>query len=155
MYFRIKTITKTIFFILFYCDTDNIFLWEPFAYSREISFLLMPFSIIFIAASLVQSNLTRILRHPMLIGVLIWSFCHLLSNGDLRSIILFASLGVYSIIDIIYTRKAAPPAISFPASKDAMVIASGLIAYSVLLYFHQYVSGEQIVEKNNLFFFLP
>jgi len=35
-----------------------------------------------------------------------------------------------------------------------IVIVVGLILYSILLYLHQYVSGEQIVEKNNLSFFL-
>ena len=42
-----------------------------------------------------------------------------------------------------------------PVIKDVIVIVAGLILYSILLYFHQYVSGEQIVEKNNLLFFLP
>jgi len=137
------------------CETDNLFLWDPFEYSREISFLLMPVSIIFIVAFLIESNFKRILRHPMLISVLIWSLCHLLSNGNLRSIILFASFGTYSLIDLILTRKSTEQVSSYPITKDALVIVIGLIMYSIILYFHQYISGVQIVERNNFFFFLP
>ena len=137
------------------CETDNFFLWDSFEYSKEISFLLMPISIIFIVASQMKSNIKKVVRHPMLIGVLIWSFVHLLSTGDLRSIILFASFGAFSIIDIIFTRKTAEQGISFSILNDVVVIVVGLVLYSIILYFHEYVSGLQIVERGNLLFFLP
>ena len=137
------------------CETDNFYLWESFEYSREISFLLMPFCIIFLVASQMKSNIKKVVRHPMLIGVLIWSFVHFLSNGDFRSIILFASFGVFSIIDIIFTRKTEEQGTSFSILNDVVVIFVGLVLYSIILYFHEYVSGEQIVERGNLLFFLP
>ena len=137
------------------CETDNFYLWDSFEYSKEISFLLMPICIIFIVASQMKSNIKKVVRHPMLIGVLIWSFVHLLSTGDLRSIILFASFGAFSIIDIIFTRKTAEQGISFSILNDVVVIVVGLVLYSIILYFHEYVSGLQIVERGNLLFFLP
>ena len=137
------------------CETDNFYLWDSFEYSKEISFLLMPISIIFIVASQMKSNIKKVVHHPMLIGVLIWSFVHLLSTGDLRSIILFASFGAFSIIDIIFTRKTAEQGISFSILNDVIVIVVGLVLYSIILYFHEYVSGVQIVERGYLLFFLP
>ena len=137
------------------CETDNFYLWDSFEYSKEISFLLMPICIIFLVASQMKSNIKKVVRHPMLIGILIWSFVHLLSTGDLRSIILFASFGAFSIIDIIFTRKTAEQGISFSILNDVVVIVVGLVLYSVILYFHEYVSGLQIVERGNLLFFLP
>ena len=137
------------------CETDNFYLWDSFEYSKEISFLLMPISIIFLVASQMKSNIKKVVHHPMLIGVLIWSFVHLLSTGDLRSIILFASFGAFSIIDIIFTRKTAEQGISFSILNDVVVIVVGLVLYSIILYFHEYVSGLQIVERGNLLFFLP
>ena len=137
------------------CETDNFYLWGSFEYSKEISFLLMPISIIFIVASQMKSNIKKVVHHPMLIGVLIWSFVHLLSTGDLRSIILFASFGAFSIIDIIFTRKTVEQGISFSILNDVVVIVVGLVLYSIILYFHEYVSGLQIVERGNLLFFLP
>ena len=35
------------------CNTNNIHFWEPLEYSREISFILMPISIILLVAFLV------------------------------------------------------------------------------------------------------
>ena len=137
------------------CETDNFYLWDSFEYSKEISFLLMPISIILIVASKMKSNIKKVVHHPMLIGVLIWSFVHLLSTGDLRSIILFASFGAFSIIDIIFTRKTAEQGISFSILNDVVVIVVGLVLYSIILYFHEYVSGVQIVERGYLLFFLP
>ena len=43
----------------------------------------------------------RITRHPFLWGVAIWSAGHLLVNGDLAGIALFASLGVLAILGTI------------------------------------------------------
>ena len=137
------------------CETDNFYLWNSFEYSREISFLLMPISIIFIVASQIKSNIKNVLGHPMLFGVLIWSFVHLLSTGDLRSIILFLSFAAYSIIDIVFTKKTTEQGISYSITNDIVVIVVGLVLYSIILYFHEYVSGVQIVERDNLFFFVP
>ena len=137
------------------CETDNFYLWNSFEYSREISFILMPISIIFIVASQIKSNIKNVLGHPMLFGVLIWSFVHLLSTGDLRSIILFLSFAAYSIIDLIFTKKTSRNEISYSIANDIVVIVVGLVLYSIILYFHEYVSGVQIVEGGNLLFFLP
>jgi len=137
------------------CETDNFYLWNSFEYSREISFLLMPISIIFIVASQIKSNIKKVIGHPMLFGVLIWSFVHLLSTGDLRSIILFLSFAAYSIIDMVFTKKTTEQGISYSITNDIVVIVTGLVVYSIILYFHEYVSGVQIVERDNLFFFIP
>ena len=91
----------------------------------------------------------------MIFGVLIWSLVHLLSTGDLRSIILFLSFAAFSIIDIVFTKITAEQGISYSITNDIVVIVTGLVVYSIILYFHEYVSGVQIVERDNLFFFVP
>ena len=68
------------------CDTNNIHFWEPLEYSREISFILMPLSIILLVAFLVESNIKRILYHPWLFAIIIWSFCHLISSSPEKHI---------------------------------------------------------------------
>lgn len=102
-----------------------------------------------------KSNIKKVVPHPIQIVVLIWSFVHLLSTGDLRAIILFLSFAAYSIIDLIFTKKTGGNEISYSIANDIVVIVVGLVLYSIILYFHEYVSGVQIVEKGNLLFFLP
>jgi len=100
----------------------------------------MPISLILLFGFLVESNIKRILRHPWLIAIILWSICYLISNGDLRSFLLFTSFGVYSIIDIVFSKKELQSSDNLPVTKDVILIVTGLILYSILLYFHQYVS---------------
>ena len=120
--------------------------WDHLPYSREIALVLMPISMVLLAAANVQTNIKRFTKHPMLIGILIWSFVHLISNGDLRSIILFVSFGVYALIDIIFSKKVLTieKTANYTLTKDVIVVIIGLLVYSIILHFHQYIAGVVI-----------
>ena len=120
--------------------------WDPLPYSREITLALMPISMVLLAAANVQTNIKRFIKHPMLIAVLIWSFVHLIANGDLRSIMLFGSFGVYALIDIIFSKKVLTTnnTTNYTLAKDIIVIIIGLLIYAVIVYFHQYIAGVVI-----------
>ena len=120
--------------------------WDHLPYSREIALVLMPISMVLLAAANVQTNIKRFIKHPMLIGILIWSFVHLIANGDLRSIMLFGSFGVYALIDIIFSKKVLTTniAANYTLSKDIMVIIIGLVVYFIVVYLHQFIAGVTI-----------
>ncbi|MBL9034169.1 MAG: NnrU family protein, partial [Rhodospirillaceae bacterium] len=61
----------------------------------------MAIAFILMATAYVPGRLRRLLKHPMLAGVLIWSVLHLLANGDLASNVLFGSFAVWSVFAII------------------------------------------------------
>ncbi len=42
-------------------------------------------------------GIVRITRHPFLVGVALWATIHLVGNGDVASLLLFASLAVVSV----------------------------------------------------------
>ena len=68
---------------------------------RHITIGLMLLASIFMAAAFVPSHIKSKLKHPMLAGIKTWALAHLLSNGDLGSILLFGSFlawGVYARI---------------------------------------------------------
>jgi uncharacterized membrane protein len=121
-------------------------IWDPLPYSKEIALALMPISIVLLTAANVQTNIKRFIKHPMLIGILIWSFVHLIANGDLRSIILFASFGVYALIDIIFSKKVLMTnnTANYTLTKDIIVVIIGLLVYAIIVYFHQYIAGVAI-----------
>ncbi|MBK5933264.1 NnrU protein [Rhodovulum imhoffii] len=52
-----------------------------------------------------QSHLRGAIRHPMLIGFLLWTIAHLLVNGDLASIVLFGGLGVWALAAIVLINR--------------------------------------------------
>lgn len=113
-------------------------LWTPPSWGGNAALLIMPFSFILLAASQMRSNFKRHTRNPMLWGVTLWSVAHLLANGDLASLILFGSFGVYSLFDIwsANMRGALRQEIKYPLVKDAMTIAVGLVVYSAFLWLH-------------------
>ena len=121
-------------------------IWDPLPYSKELALTLMPISIVLLVAANIQTNIKRLTKHPMLIGILIWSFVHLLSNGDLRSIILFVSFGVYALIDIIFSKKVLTTnnTANYTLTKDIIVVIIGLLVYAIIVYFHQYIAGVVI-----------
>ena len=118
-------------------------LWQPPAFGRKLTTILMPVAIILVVAMHGSSNIKRWVRNPMLWGFTIWSVAHLLSNGNLRDLLLFGSILAYSVLAIISShvqgKTSAAPAV--PYYKDAIVVVAGLIITAALVYFHGSLSG--------------
>ncbi len=72
----------------------------PPAWGALAANVLVFIALVLFAASGVASNLKRLVRHPQLTGVLVWSGAHLLSNGEDRSLVLFGGLGLWAIVAI-------------------------------------------------------
>jgi len=144
--FSLIALVGFLMIIYSYSRTDFYPIWNPLPYSKEIALLLMPISIILLVAANIQTNIKKFIKHPMLIGILIWSFVHLIANGDLRSIILFASFGVYALIDIIFSNKVLTTnnTANYTLTKDIIVVIIGLLVYAIIVYFHQHIDGVVI-----------
>ncbi len=129
-----------------FSSADYYPIWDPLPYSKGLALTLMPISIVLLASANMQTNIKRFIKHPMLIGIFIWSFVHLIVNGDLRSIILFASFGVYALIDIIFSKKVLTTnnTANYTLTKDIIVVIIGLLVYAIVVYFHRYIAGVAI-----------
>jgi uncharacterized membrane protein len=125
-----------------------IAVWTPPAFMRHITVGLMLFAAIFLTAAFVPSHIKAKLKHPMLASVKTWALAHLLSNGDLGSIILFGSFLAWGV----YARIAAKRRGDTGATKaptgwigDVIVVVLGIVIYLVLgFYFHPYVIGQPV-----------
>ncbi len=130
-----------------YRSTDWIPIWDPPRWTRHASALLMLFSIIFVLAAYLPGHIKRTLKHPMLAGVKLWAFAHLISNGDLGSIVLFGSLlawAVYARIAVKRRERTEPrPAVVVSGWRnDAVAVVVGVIVYFALGYiFHPLLIG--------------
>ena len=67
---------------------DLVQLWTPPAFMRHVTIGLVLFAMIFVVAAFFPSHIKTRLKHPMLAGVKTWALAHLLSNGDLGSVLL-------------------------------------------------------------------
>ena len=129
---------------------DLIQLWSPPAFMRHITIGLVFFAAIFIVAAFVPSHIKTRLKHPMLAGVKAWALAHLLSNGDLGSVLLFGTFlawGVYARIAA--KRRGDIGAAATPApdgwTSDVIVVALGTAIFLALgFWFHPYVIGVPV-----------
>jgi uncharacterized membrane protein len=123
-------------------------IWSPPAFMRHITVGLMLFAVIFFTAAFIPSHIKAKLKHPMLAGVKTWALAHLLSNGDLGSILLFGAFlawGVYARIAA--KRRGDLGAITAPAgyTNDIIVVVIGIVIYLALGYaFHPMVIGVPV-----------
>ena len=129
---------------------DLVQLWSPPAFMRHITIGLVFFAVVFVVAAFFPSHIKTRLKHPMLAGVKTWALAHLLSNGDLGSVLLFGTFlawGVYARIAA--KRRGDVGAAAKPASNgwtnDIIVVALGTAIFLALgFWFHPYVIGVPV-----------
>ena len=95
-------------------------------------------------ASQMKGYLKRVLRHPQMIGTLLWAGSHLLTNGDSRSVMLFGSLAAWAILEILLCNRRDGPRIELPTASvkaDVIAVVVGTIAFAVLGHFHVALFG--------------
>ena len=131
-----------------YRADEWIQVWSPPAFMRHITIGLMLFATIFIVAAFIPSHIRTRLKHPMLASIKTWAFAHLLSNGDLGSILLFGAFlawGVYARIAAKRRGDLGPRTAPAGWTNDAIVVAVGIVVYLALGYvFHPVVIGAPV-----------
>ena len=80
-----------------YRRTGWIDVWSPPSFLRHVTVGLMLISVILVLAAYLPGHIKTWTKHPMLAGIKIWAFAHLLSNGDLGSILLFGSFIAWAV----------------------------------------------------------
>lgn len=79
---------------------DLVVLWQPPVAMRHIASLLTLASFILLTAAYVPGNSIKArLRHPMILGVKLWAFAHLLANGMLADLVLFGAFLLWAVLD--------------------------------------------------------
>jgi uncharacterized membrane protein len=132
-----------------YRATGWIDIWSPPPWTRHVTLLLVWPAIICIVAAYIRGDIMRVLKHPMLVGVKLWALAHLISNGDLGSIILFGSILAWAVFDrITLKRRSDPGAPPFPVGgrrNDFFAVALGTLIYFALgFWFHPWAIGVPV-----------
>lgn len=102
-------------------NSDYVSLWDAAAWQAAVTLVTAPVALFLVLAGLLGTNpvsisfrggatlgaVTTITRHPVLWGFILWSFGHLAPNGDLRSLILFGGLGLFSVAGLFVLDRRA------------------------------------------------
>jgi uncharacterized membrane protein len=126
---------------------EPVVLWSPPVWAPHLAalFTLLAF-ILFPAAHMRGNHFKSLLKHPMVIGVGLWAFAHLVANGTLNALVLFGAFLVWAIVDYAAARRRdRAQQIVYPdgtLSRDVMAVVAGAIAWFVFAFFlHGWLIG--------------
>jgi uncharacterized membrane protein len=125
-------------------------IWSPPKALKHLNVALMLPAVILVVAAYLRGRIYTAVKHPMLAGVKLWAFGHLLANGDLGGIILFGSFLAWAVFDRISLKRrtdpGAPPIPVGGVTNDLIAIAVGIVAYLALAFaFHPVVIGVPVM----------
>ena len=126
--------------------------WSPPDFMRHITIGLNWFAVVLVLAAYLPGHIKAKTKHPMLAGIKFWAFGHLLSNGDLGSIILFGSFLAWAVYARIAAKKrdAAGDITRVGMAdrgwaNDAIAVGLGTVLYLALAYvFHPAIIGVPV-----------
>ena len=116
--------------------------WKPFAIA-----LMLPAFVLVVAGlatpnptSVAQEGLVaqapqgivRVTRHPFLMGVALWSVIHLIGNGDVASLLFFASLALVSVAGTVSIDAKRRRALGEPAW-DVFARRTSILPFAAIL----------------------
>lgn len=126
-----------------------VVLWVPPVWTRHLAALLTLVSFVLIAAAYVRGNrIKAAVGHPMIAGVKVWAFAHLVANGNLADVVLFGAFLVWAIVDFIASRRrdraagTRYPAGTFP--RDVVTVGAGVAGWALFAWvLHGMLIGVQ------------
>jgi uncharacterized membrane protein len=131
-----------------YRATEYTQIWSPPAGMRHVTVGLMLIASILLAAYAIPSHIKARAKHPLIVATKTWALAHLLSNGDLGSIILFGALlawAVYAFVSAKHRKDVVLPVAPAGWGNDVFVMIVGVALYLALGFvFHPYVIGVHV-----------
>lgn len=126
---------------------DPAILWSPPAWTRHLLPPLTLLTFVLVAAAYVPG--TRIkawLGSPMVLGVKLWAFAHLIANGTLAGTVLFGSFLVWAIVDFGSARRRdCAGGVTYAEgslARDALAVLAGVAAWAAFAFWlHDWLIG--------------
>lgn len=128
--------------------SDTPVLWYPPIWTRHIALTLMIPAVICLVASALPAGWIRTkTKFPLVLAVKIWALAHLIANGELSSILLFATFLAWGVVlRIALKRAVARGEVTYPvfvsARYDVISIIVGLALWAaMILGLHEWLIG--------------
>lgn len=119
--------------------TEPVVLYAPPLWLRHLNALFTLLAFVLLAAAYVPRNHFRQkVGHPMLAGVKVWAFGHLLATGMLHDVVLFGAFLIWAIADFAASRRrdrrrgVARPVGT--ATGDVVTVVVGVAAWALFAF---------------------
>jgi uncharacterized membrane protein len=116
-----------------------VLLYAPPLWLRHLNALFTLVAFVLVAAAYVPGNHFKAkLGHPMLAGVKIWAFGHLLAAGMLHDVVLFGAFLLWAVLDFVVSRRRdRANGVTYPAGTlrgDLITIVAGIVGWAVFAF---------------------
>ena len=125
--------------------SENV--WNPPEWTRTVALVAVPAAIILVLAAYLPSHIRSLTRHPMTLGIFLWSGSHLLANGEIASMVLFGAFFAWATL-LLIEGYAVGGAFERPGawSADLAAVILGLAVSALLAVFHMQIFGVAVFE---------
>lgn len=134
--------------IIGYRKAEDVPLYALPIWTWHLNNLLMLVALFLMDIGRVNGLVRTKLRHPMLMGVVIWSVAHLLVNGELTALVLFGGLGLWALLQMAVTSQAEGPW-EIPAKgsilSDGKIAVLAVVLYTAIAGIHYWLDHPAMV----------
>jgi len=145
--FALAIVASLALIIIGWRSTPPHAIYQPPVWGRWAAIGLMVVSIYLFGAAQRPAMIKRVLRHPQLTGLAVWSGAHLLANGDHRSLVLFGGLGIWAIVEMFAINRRDGAWIkseSPPLSRELIALVISLAVFGLLFWAHPWFTGVML-----------
>jgi uncharacterized membrane protein len=116
-----------------------VVVWTPPVWMRHVTALLNVPAFVLLAAAYVPANHIKAkVGHPMVAGVKVWAFAHLVANGTLAAMMLFGAFFVWAVANFASLRRRDRAAGTRYAAgtlmRDTVTVVVGLLAWALFAF---------------------
>lgn len=116
-----------------------VLLYAPPLWLKYVNALLTLVAFVLVVATYVPHNHVKAaIGHPMLAGVKVWAFGHLLATGFLHDVVLFGAFLLWAGVNFVVSRRRDRLAGTHYAAGtlvgDALALAIGIVAWAVFAF---------------------
>jgi len=116
-----------------------VLLYAPPLWLKYVNALLTLVAFVLVVATYVPRNHVKAaIGHPMLAGVKVWAFGHLLATGFLHDVVLFGAFLLWAGVNFVVSRRRDRLAGTHYAAGtlvgDALALAIGIVAWAVFAF---------------------
>ena len=139
---------SVVLMVIGYRGADFVPVYMPLPGMGHLNNLLMLISVFLFGVGGTKGSLYPRMRHPMLIGTVVWSVAHLLVNGDLASILLFGGIGLWAVVAMAAINRAGPwtrPTDGRGVKGDLMNLAGTVVLFAVIAGIHIWLGHNPFI----------
>jgi uncharacterized membrane protein len=126
---------------------DPVVLWIAPVWTRHLASLLTLLAfVLIVAGNMPGTRIKAKIGHPMVAGVKLWAFAHLLANGRLADVVLFGGFLAWAVVDFIASRRRDRRAgVRYPAGSaagDLRAVVIGVVGWALFAFWlHGWLIG--------------